>query len=80
MTANVKVYSTPVCPYCEMAKNFLRQHNIEFEDIDASKDKEAARYMIEKSGQMGVPVVEINGKMIIGFNKPAIIEELGIEE
>ncbi len=76
----VKVYSTPVCPYCIMVKDFLTEHNIKFEDIDVSKDRAAAKHMIEKSGQMGVPVVEIGDKIIIGFNKPKIIEALGINE
>ena len=76
----VKVYSTAVCPYCVMAKDFLKEHGIEFEDIDVSKDRAAAREMIEKSGQMGVPVIEIGDKIIIGFNKPEMIKALGIEE
>lgn len=76
----VKVYSTPVCPYCVMAKDFLREHKIDFEDIDVAKDREAAKAMIEKSGQMGVPVIEIEDKIIIGFNKEEIKKALGIKE
>ena len=72
----VKVYSTSNCPYCHMAKDFLKQNNIEFEDIDVSKDQKAAQEMIEKSGQMGVPVLDIDGKIIVGFNVPAIKEAL----
>lgn len=68
----VKVYSTPTCPYCVMAKNFLRQKKVEFEDIDVSMNREAAIEMIEKSGQMGVPVLDINGNIIIGFDRNAI--------
>lgn len=75
----VKVYSTQTCPYCHMAKKFLDDNNIEYEDIDVSKDHEAAQKMIEKSGQMGVPQIEVDGKIIIGFNKPALIEALGIK-
>jgi len=78
--AKVKVYSTPVCPWCEKVKEFLREHNIEFEEIDVSTDMEKAREMVEKSGQMGVPVVEINGTIIVGFNKPALEKALGIKE
>jgi len=75
---NIKVYSTPTCPYCHMAKDFLKKNKIEFKDIDVSKDQAAAKHMIEKTGQMGVPVIEIDGKFIIGFNKPAIEKALGI--
>ncbi len=74
--AKVKVYSTLMCPYCTMAKNFLKERGVEFEDIDVSRDQSAAREMIEKSGQMGVPVLDINGKIIVGFNREAIEEAL----
>jgi len=62
-----------------MAKEFLKKNNIEFEDIDVSKDQKAAQEMIEKSGQMGVPVIDIDGKIIVGFNINAIKEALGLE-
>lgn len=75
----VIVYSTSTCPYCAMAKNFLTENKIPFENIDVGKDREAARSMIQKSGQMGVPVIDIEGKIIIGFNKFAIMEELGLK-
>jgi glutaredoxin-like YruB-family protein len=75
----VKVYSTPACPYCHMAKDFFKENKIEFEDIDVSQDHEAAQEMIEKSGQMGVPVIDIDGKVIIGFNVPAIKEALKLK-
>ena len=76
--AKVKVYSTQMCPWCVKAKEFFRERGIEFEDIDVSTDHEAAREMVEKSGQMGVPVVEIDDKIIIGFNVDAIKKALGI--
>ena len=76
----VKVYSTPTCPYCNQAKDFLKEKNIEFEEIDVSQDTAAAQAMIEKTGQMGVPVVEIDGEAIVGFNKAKIMELLGIKE
>ena len=76
----IKVYSTPVCPWCKVAKDFFISHNINFEDIDVSVDQKAAQYMIEKSGQMGVPVIEIDDKIIIGFNKPVLEEILGINK
>jgi glutaredoxin-like YruB-family protein len=78
MNKNVKVYSTATCPYCKMVKEYLKENNIEFEDIDVGADSDAAQQMVEKSGQMGVPVVEIDGVIIVGFNKPAIAKELGL--
>ncbi|MCK4496728.1 MAG: glutaredoxin family protein [Candidatus Aenigmarchaeota archaeon] len=76
----VKVYSTPSCPFCAMTKNFLKEHNIEFEDINVSTDRDAAREMIDKSGQMGVPVTEIDGNMVVGFDKEKIKELLNIKD
>jgi glutaredoxin-like YruB-family protein len=75
----VKIYTTKVCPYCQMAKQFLRQNKIEFEEIDVSENEEAANEMIEKSGQTGVPVLDINGKIIVGFNVKAIKEALNLK-
>jgi len=72
----VKVFSTPTCPYCHMAKDFLKQKNVEFEDINVAENKEAAQEMIDKSGQMGVPVLDVNGKIIVGFDKEAIEKAL----
>ena len=78
--AKVKVYSTQTCPWCFKVKDFLKEKNVEFDDIDVSKDHEAAKAMVEKSGQMGVPQIEINGKIIVGFNVEAINEALGLKE
>ncbi len=72
----VIVYSTQSCPYCYMAKDFLKEKGIEFEDVDVGSNRERAMEMIEKSGQMGVPVLDIGGEIIIGFNKPKIEEAL----
>ncbi len=72
----IKVYSTATCPYCHMLKEFLKEKGLEFDDIDVAADQEAAREMVEKSGQMGVPQTEINGKIIIGFDRPAIEREI----
>ena len=65
----VVVYSTPTCPYCNMVKEFLKEKSIPFEDVNVAEDMEKAKEMIEKSGQQGVPVVEIEGKIIVGFQK-----------
>lgn len=72
----IKVYSTPTCPWCKKAKEYLNEKKIEFEDIDVSKNQEAVNEMMEKSGQMGVPVLDINGEVIVGFNKEAIDKAL----
>ena len=70
--ANIKVYSTPTCPYCMMAKKYLDDNNVQFENIDVSTNQAAAQEMIKKSGQMGVPVIDIDGNIIIGFDKSKI--------
>jgi len=75
----IKVYSTPACPYCITLKTFLKEHSIEFEDIDVSQDKKALDEMVKKSGQMGVPVIDIDGEVIIGFDKEKISKALGIK-
>ena len=75
----VKMYSSPLCPYCAMAKDFLNKHGVKFEDINVQEDQNAANEMIEKTGQNGVPVIDIDGQIIIGFNKEKLIEVLGLE-
>jgi len=75
----IKVYSTPACPYCYALKDFLRENKIEFEDIDVSADSQAAEEMIKKSGQMGVPVTEIDGKIVVGFDKEKLEKLLNIK-
>ncbi|MGC8651191.1 MAG: glutaredoxin domain-containing protein [Minisyncoccia bacterium] len=76
----VKVYSTPSCPWCQATKNFLKANNIPFEDIDVSQDEKAAMEMVMKSGQMGVPVIDIDNQIVIGFNKPVLEELLGLNK
>lgn len=78
MSKNVKVYSTPACPYCIRMKQFLKENNIEFENIDVSKDQAKAQEMVQKSGQMGVPVIDVEGEVIVGFDKDRITKTLGI--
>jgi len=73
----VTVYSTPTCPYCHMAKDFLKELKVPFKDIDVSKDQKAAEQMIDESGQMGVPVIMIGDKIIVGFDREAIKKALG---
>lgn len=78
MDKKVTVYSTPTCPFCVRAKQFLKENSIRFEDIDVSENQEKAQEMIKCSGQMGVPVLDIDGKIIVGFDKEKIKEALGI--
>jgi len=73
----VIVYSTPACPYCVLVKNFLKQNNIAFQEIDISKDEKKKQEMVDKSSQRSVPVTEINGKIIVGYNIQKIKEALG---
>jgi len=78
----IKVYSTSTCPYCTMAKDFLKDNNVEFADIDVSEDATARDHMVEKSGQMGVPVIEITDgedeHFVVGFDKEKLKELLKI--
>ncbi len=76
----VRVFSTPSCPYCVTLKKFLKEHNIKFEDINVAEDAEAREEMVKKSEQMGVPVVEIDNEIIIGFDKEKISKLLNIKE
>ncbi len=75
----VRIYTTPTCPYCAMVKDFFKQNKIKYEEIDVSENEEAAHEMIEKSGQMGVPVIEIDSEIIVGFDKEAIKRALGLK-
>lgn len=74
----VKVYSTPTCPWCFKVKDFLKEKKIKFSDINVAENDNAREEMIEKSGQLGVPVIDIDGKIIIGYDKPALMKLLKI--
>ena len=78
MDKKVKIYSTPTCPFCMMAKKFLKENNIDFEDIDVSADQTKAEEMVQKTGQMAVPVIDIDGEIIVGFDKEKIKKALGL--
>ncbi|OGW74712.1 MAG: NrdH-redoxin [Omnitrophica bacterium RBG_13_46_9] len=78
MNKKVTVYSTPTCPYCIRVKQFLKDNNIEFENIDVSSNADKAQEMIDKTGQMGVPVIDIDGEVVVGFDKERISQALGI--
>ena len=78
MVKSIKVYSTPTCPWCIRVKQFLKENNIEFTNLDVGSNQQAADEMVKKTGQMGVPVLDIDGEMIIGFDKDKIKLALGI--
>jgi len=74
----VKIYSTPTCPFCKRAKAFFKEHNIEYEDVNVAEDEKARDEMVEKSGQMGVPVIEIGDKIIVGFDEQELKKTLKV--
>ena len=74
----VKVYSTPTCPYCKMVKKFLEDNSTPYQDINVAEDKAALEDIVNRSGQMGVPVIDINGELVIGYNQVQLKEKLGL--
>ncbi|HHU81402.1 MAG TPA: NrdH-redoxin [Firmicutes bacterium] len=78
--AKVKIYSVPTCPHCNKAKAFLDAYNIKYDEINVATDKEGMEEMMSKSGQMSVPVVEIDDQMVVGFDRKKISELLGLAE
>lgn len=74
----VIVFSTPTCSFCNMAKKYFREKGIKFKDVDVSRDMAAARDMIRRSGQQGVPVIDIGGRIVIGFDRLKIDKYLNL--
>ena len=75
----IKIYTTPTCPWCRRAKDYFRQLGLPYTEVDVSKDQKGAEEMVRKSGQMGVPVIEIGNQIIVGFDKAKIDRTLGID-
>lgn len=75
---NVTIYSTPSCHFCHMAKDYFKANNIAYTDHDVASDLNKRKEMVEKSGQMGVPVIVVGSEFIVGFNQPKIAQMLGI--
>jgi glutaredoxin-like YruB-family protein len=75
----VIMFTTPTCTYCNAAKRHLRQHKIKFREVDVSRDAAAARDMMRRAGSMGVPVLDIGGRIVRGFDRPQIDQLLGIK-
>ena len=76
----VKIYTTPACPYCFTLMEFLKEKGIEFEEIDVSEDEKARDEMIKKSGRLEAPIIEIDGQIVVGFDKEKISNLLGIKD
>lgn len=74
----VLVFTTPTCSWCQRLKTYLRERNVQFREIDVFRDATAARDLVRRTGQMGVPVIEIDGRPIVGFDKPQIDRLLGL--
>ena len=72
----ITLYTTPSCSFCTKAKNWFRENHIRFQEYDVSRDPRRADEMVRKSGQQGVPVIDVNGRLIVGFNQPEIEKAL----
>ena len=77
--ADVTIYTTPTCVYCKAAKDFFKEHNVEYVEKNVAEDEQARDYMVEKSGQMGVPVIDIKGNIVVGFDEKKLTELLEIK-
>lgn len=75
----ILVFTTPHCPYCRATKRYLRQRGIPFKEVDVSRDQAAARDMVRRSGQSGVPVIDVGGKIVVGFDRAKIDRLLGLK-
>ncbi len=75
----VKIYTTPSCPWCARTKEFFKEHKVKYQELDVASNLKAREEMIKKSGQMGVPVISVNGTVIVGFNEPALRRVLKIK-
>jgi glutaredoxin-like YruB-family protein len=75
----VIIFTTPTCTFCNMAKKYFRERGIRFNEVDVSRDPAAARDMVRRSGQQGVPVIDIGGKIVVGFDRPKIDKLLGLK-
>ena len=78
--AEVKVYTTSTCGWCVKVKDFLKEHKIKFKEVNVEEDAEAAMTMVEKTGQQGVPVIEIDDKFVIGYDVPELKKLLKIKD
>jgi glutaredoxin 3 len=77
---NVKIYSTPTCVYCKMAKEFFKKNNVSYEEYNVAVDMKAREDMVKKSHQLGVPVIEIGDHVVVGFDRETLMALLGIKK
>ncbi len=77
--ANVTIYTTPTCGYCKMAKQFFQENNVEYTEADVTTDPTLAMESVQKSGQNGVPVIDVDGKIIVGYQPDVLAEMLGLK-
>jgi glutaredoxin 3 len=77
--AQVNIYTTPTCVYCKMTKEFFKKNNVEYTEHDVTTDEKAREEMVQKSGQMGVPVIDIDGKTVVGFDEAGLKKLLDIK-
>jgi len=77
--AKVTIYTTPTCGYCKMAKAFFKEHNIAYDEKNVASDQVAAKEAMDKSGQMAVPIIDVDGTVVVGFDKPHLSQLLGIK-
>lgn len=78
MAKKVTIFTTSACVYCKMAKEFLKENGIDYEEKDVASDIKAREEMVEKSHQLGVPVIDVDGEVIVGFDRGAISQALGL--
>jgi len=76
--ANVTIYSTPTCGWCQRTKEYFKENNVSYQEIDVSQDRAKAQEMVDKSGQMGVPVIDIDGEITVGFDQSRLSQLLGL--
>lgn len=76
--AKVKIYTTPACIYCKMAKEFFRKNSVDYEEFDVARDLKAREEMVQKSHQLGVPVIDVGDEVVVGFDRSVLAKALGI--
>jgi len=77
--SQVTIYSTPTCVYCNLAKDFFKANKVDFADFNVASDLDKRKEMIDKTGQMGVPVIDVGGDIVIGFDEPKLKTVLGLK-
>ena len=77
--ADVTIYTTPTCVYCKAVKEFFKENNVEYDEKNVAEDEQARDAMVEKSGQLGVPVIDVKGNIVIGFDEKKLSELLGVK-